>query len=172
MSRPRKKRGAGSEHPPATDQAVSHVGTPAPDQAQEQLFDRQQHVSESTQQVTSDRAGSPSQHVIPVGSETGVVPAELATMANVAAPSSVIELPATFDATTVRAVYGTMRAALAESTGDLTLDGTRVETVDTAAGQLLAAVALAGRHVHLKASAKLEDFLKVTAIEVVLAPEH
>jgi anti-anti-sigma regulatory factor len=80
-------------------------------------------------------------------------------------------LPSTFDATTVREVYATLRRALA-SEGELLVDGTGVETVDTAAGQLLASFALTGRHVHLRASKPLADFLKVTAIEVVLAPEQ
>lgn len=82
-----------------------------------------------------------------------------------------IELPATFDATTVRGVYDKLRVLL-EQGDDVTIDGAKVEAIDTAGAQLLAAFALSGRRVHLQASKPLEDFLQATALAVVVVPEH
>lgn len=82
-----------------------------------------------------------------------------------------IELPATFDATTVRAVYEQLQPLLGQP-ADVTIDGAKVEVIDTAGAQLLAAFALSGRRVHLKASKALEDFLKATALDVVVVAEH
>lgn len=82
-----------------------------------------------------------------------------------------IELPATFDATTVRGVYDKLRVLL-EQGDDVTIDGAKVEAIDTAGAQLLAAFALSGRRVHLQVSKPLEDFLQATAIAVVVVPEH
>jgi anti-anti-sigma regulatory factor len=80
----------------------------------------------------------------------------------------VVVLPVRFDATAVRAVYDAIRHAMA-SEGDLHLDGREVASVDTAGGQLLAAAALTGRHVHLQCSPALKTFLDATGISVVLS---
>jgi anti-anti-sigma regulatory factor len=77
------------------------------------------------------------------------------------------ELPATLDATTVTAVHQALRGL----TGEVHLDGSKVELVDTAGAQLLAAFALKGQTVHLKASAVLAEFLAVTAVGSVLSLE-
>jgi hypothetical protein len=78
------------------------------------------------------------------------------------------ELPATLDATTV----ATVQQALRELKGEVHLDGSKVELVDTAGAQLLAAFALKGPRVHLKASAVLADFLSVTAVASLLSLEQ
>jgi anti-anti-sigma regulatory factor len=80
-------------------------------------------------------------------------------------PAPVV-LPERFDATTVREVYEALRQALTRE-GDLHVDGRQVTTVDTAGGQLLAATALTGRHLHLEPSPALSDFLHATALDVV-----
>jgi anti-anti-sigma regulatory factor len=77
-------------------------------------------------------------------------------------------LPVCFDATSVRAVYQALREAMKQP-GDLHVDGRQVATVDTAGGQLLAAAALTGRHLHLEASVALQAFLDATALSVVLS---
>lgn len=81
-------------------------------------------------------------------------------------------LPAAFDATRVRELHGALKERLAQTSGPVIVDGTQVETVDTAGAQLLAALGLSGRRVSLKASKVLADFLKVTAFEAVLSPEQ
>ena len=78
------------------------------------------------------------------------------------------ELPATLDATTVATVQQALRAL----EGEVHLDGSKVELVDTAGAQLLAAFALKGPKVHLKASAVLADFLSVTAVASLLSVEQ
>jgi anti-anti-sigma regulatory factor len=79
------------------------------------------------------------------------------------------ELPATLDATTVAAVQQALRAL---EGGAVHLDGSKVELIDTAGAQLLAAFALKGPKVHLKASAVLADFLSVTAVSSLLSLEQ
>ena len=82
--------------------------------------------------------------------------------------AAAVLLPACFDATTVGAVYAALGQALTRP-GDLVVDGRQVTSVDTAGGQLLAAAALTGRHLHLQASLPLRDFLDATALAVVLS---
>jgi anti-anti-sigma regulatory factor len=82
-----------------------------------------------------------------------------------------LSLPATFDVTVVRQVYEALRRAL-EAPGELCIDGRAVEHVDAAGGQLLAALTLSGRAVHLDASPALADFLTSTALNVVIPSER
>lgn len=95
----------------------------------------------------------------------GAVPAPISR--DMDATTAPVLLPARFDATTVSEVYAALRQALTRP-GDLQVDGRQVEAVDTAGGQLLAAAALTGRHLHLQASVPLQDFLDATALAVVL----
>jgi hypothetical protein len=96
----------------------------------------------------------------------GAVPAEAGRIME-ATPAPVV-LPACLDASAVRAVYDDLRRALARE-GELHVDGRQVTKVDTAGGQLLAAAALTGRHLHLQTSTVLEEFLNATALTVVLS---
>jgi anti-anti-sigma regulatory factor len=81
-----------------------------------------------------------------------------------------IVLPASLDVTTVRQMYDVLSAARASKSA-LTIDGTAVETVDLAGAQLLAAFAIAAGPIQLKASAPLQAFLELTAIDAVLTRE-
>lgn len=116
-------------------------------------------------EVTPDHPADPPVAVIPGPSapaEGGIERAVLRRM------DGTFELPVNFDVSTVRSVH----AALVGTTGDVQLDGSKVEAADTAGAQLLASLALGGRAVHLKASTVLSDLLAVTAVNLLLSLEQ
>jgi hypothetical protein len=126
---------------------------------------RQPADTVATQQVSADHPADPPSVVIPRPSkpETGGIDHAVHRGMN-----GRIELPETFDVTSVRALH----AALVTSTGEVRLDGSKVAVADAAGAQLLAALALSGRAVHLTASPVLSELLTVTAVNSLLSLEQ
>jgi hypothetical protein len=116
-------------------------------------------------EVTPDHPADPPVAVIPGPSapaQGGIEHAVLRRM------DGSFELPVNFDVSTVRSVH----AALVGTTGGVQLDGSKVEAADAAGAQLLAALALGGRAVRLRASTVLSDLLAVTAVNLLLSLEQ
>ncbi len=129
---------------------------------------RQDSDAASPQQVTGDHAHATQAPVLPRRSPPGAqgtLPAPLAPM------DSVFELPSTFDATTVRTVHASL-VLLAQQGSAVRLDGSKVEVVDAAAAQVLAALARAVGQVTVKVSPVLSDVLTVTAVGPLLSLEQ
>jgi STAS domain len=129
---------------------------------------RQDSDSAPPQQVIGDHAATPHASTLFEAlprSAKGTLPAQRPGM------ESAFELPATFDATTVRSVHASL-IALTQDGGEVRLDGSKVEVADAAAAQLLAALARVGGVVKVKVSPVLSDVLTVTAVGPLLSLEQ